>query len=105
MLGLAFANLNIFYKKSLHPHFFITTLGGGIYMEKNIKLFKLYSLLTGKFFVGTTQVFVVSIMFTDVKKTVNEEQKLINYFKLSMSAIKDNKRLRLQWYFQSHIAV
>ena len=25
-------------------------------MEKNIKLFKLYSLLTGKFFVGTTQV-------------------------------------------------
>lgn len=243
MLGLAFANLNIFYKKSLHPHFFITTLGGGIYMEKNIKLFKLYSLLTGKFFVGTTQVlflkfkgfsfteimlistitgicslifeipsgmladrigykkcinygllitiianiiiifadnfiyivfysvltalgssaisgadyallyeslnkvghselfkdtirkinsikmyfvavvtifsgvlykvneylpfvcttviyilaFVVSIMFTDVKKTVNEEQKLINYFKLSMSAIKDNKRLR--WLF------
>lgn len=35
MLGLAFANLNIFYKKSLHPHFFITTLGGGISVKES----------------------------------------------------------------------
>ena len=32
MLGLAIANLNIFYKKSLHLHFFITTLHQGLHV-------------------------------------------------------------------------
>lgn len=52
-------------------------------------------------FVCTTMICVlalgVSMMFTDVEKTEKEELKLTEYFELSVSAVKSNKRL--QWLF------
>ena len=54
-------------------------------------------------FVCTTVIYIlaffVSMMFIDVKKTVNEKEKFGDYFKQSITAIKDNKRLR--WLFMA----